>query len=195
VNDAFKPKDGKLWAFYNDNLSKYLVKQGTQYAPDPSAGMKLNERFVQFFNRAAAFSDAAYQGGSADPHFSYSVKPVFPPELKSVTLTIDGQTGEIAAGAGPKKFNWQSGGAHGVSMTAHYPGSGDVPYAPYEGLWAVFEWVNDADARQGSTLEWRFKTGKQNRSTLSPVRFDIDNPVLLKGYFAGMGCVSEIAKP
>jgi type VI protein secretion system component VasK len=122
------------------------------------------------------------------------VKPAFTGDLQSVKLTIDGQTADLAAGAPAKKFNWQAAGPHGVQVTARYT-SGDVPYASFDGAWAVFEWIADADNVHGSTLEWRLKTGKRNTSTLSPVRFDIDNPIFLKGYFSGMGCVSTIAKP
>jgi type VI secretion system protein ImpL len=195
VNSAFKPKEGALWTFYDANLSKYLVRQGQQFVPDPAAPVKLAPSFVQFFNRAAAFSDAAYAGGAADPHFSYGLRPAFAGDLESVKLTIDGQTAELTAGAATKKFNWQASGPHGVQVTAKYAGGGEVPYASFDGAWAVFEWIADADNVHGSTLEWRLKTGKRNTSTLSPVRFDIDNPIFLKGYFTGMGCVSTIAKP
>ena len=68
-------------------------------------------------------------------------------------------------------------------------------YGPFSG------WVDDADAQSGDTLEWRFKSGKENRPIISPVtnqpvkvRFTIGNPVFQKGYFSGLHCVSEIAK-
>jgi type VI secretion system protein ImpL len=195
VNGAFKPKDGALWAFYDANLSKYLVRQGSEFVPDPSAPVKLSPAFVQFFNRAANFSGTMYAGGSADPHFSYSVRPAYTGNLQSVKLTIDGQSAELAAGAGPKTFNWQSNGPHGVQLTAKYSDGTESTYPPYDGLWAVFGWVADADAQQGAALEWRLKAGKSNRSTLPPVRLEIDNRILSKTYFSGMSCVAGIAKP
>ena len=202
VNGAFKPKEGALWAFYDANLSKNLVRQGSQFVPAPDASVKLNPAFVQFFNRAAAFADMVYAGGAADPHFSYNLRPIFSEDVQSLKVTIDGQQADFTPGAAAKKFNWQAGGAHGVQLTGKYKGGTDFQYPSYDGLWAVFAWVSDADSPPGSTLEWRLKAGKSSRPVLSPVtnqpasvRFEIDNPVLRKGYFAGMSCVSTIAKP
>lgn len=202
VNFALKPKDGALWNFYDQNLSKYLQRQGPHYVPDPTAPIHLNPAFVGFFNRAAAFSDMAYAGNSADPHFSYDVKPVLSEDMESLKLTIDGQTADFTASSPAKNFTWQSSGAHGVQLTGKYRGGTDFQYATYDGLWAVFEWVDDADTQQGSTLAWSLKAGKGDRPVLSPVnnqpvvvKFSIDNPVFQKGFFGGMACVSEVAKP
>jgi type VI protein secretion system component VasK len=202
VNSAFKPKEGALWSFYDQNLSKYLLRQGQHYVPDSSAPIQLNQAFVGFFNRAAAFSDLAYPGGSADPHFSYNLKPIFSEGIQSLKLTIDGQAADFTPASPAKGFNWQASGAHGVQLSGKYTNGQDFQYATYDGLWAVFEWVGDVDAQQGSVLEWRLKAGKGDRAVLSPVtnqpttvKFSIDNPVFQKGYFAGLSCVSEIAKP
>src|SRR5581483_3599415 len=188
--------------FYDQNLSKYLLRQGSRYAPDPSASIHLNPGFVAFFNRAAAFSDMTYQGGSSDPHFSYNVKPVLSDDIESLKLTIDGQTADFTAASPAKNFAWQASGAHGVQLTGKYRGGTDFQYATYDGLWAVFEWVGDADSEQGSVFEWRLKAGRGDHPVLSPVtgqpvivKFNIDNPIFQKGYFAGMSCTSEVAKP
>ncbi len=201
VNSAFKPKEGLLWTFYDQNLSKLLVRQGSTYAPDPSASMPLNRAFVAFFNRAAAFSEMAYPSGAADPHFTYDVKPVSSEDIQSVKLTIDGQSADFTPGSPAKAFTWQVSGSHGVQLSGKFKGGTDFQYPTYDGLWAVFEWVSDADTQQGSTLEWRLKAGSRDRPVLSPtnqpvvVKFSIDNAIFQKGYFAGMSCVSEIAKP
>jgi type VI secretion system protein ImpL len=202
VNSAFKPKEGALWSFYDQNLSKYLLRQGQHYVPDSSAPIQLNPAFVGFFNRAASFSDLAYPGGSVDPHFSYNLRPIFSEGIQSLKLTIDGQAAEFTPASSAKTFNWQPSGAHGVQLSGKYTNGQDFQYATYDGLWAVFEWVGDVDAQQGSVLEWRLKAGKGDRAVLSPVtnqpttvKFSIDNPVFQKGYFAGLSCVSEIARP
>lgn len=202
VNSAFKPKEGALWIFYDANLQKILIRQGSQFGPDPSAAIHLNPAFINFFNRAAAFSDAAYAGGSTDPHLGYNLKPVLTEDVQSLKLTIDGQSADFTASSPAKHFTWQGSGPHGVQISGKYKGGSDFAYPSYDGLWAVFEWVADADARQGSTLEWKLKAGKKDRPVLNPVtgqpvivRFDLDNPMLQKGYFAGLRCVQQIAKP
>jgi type VI secretion system protein ImpL len=202
VNSAFKPKEGALWSFYDQNLSKYLIPQGSIYVPDPGASIRLNGAFVSFFNRVAAFSQMAYSNGSPDPHFSYNAKPALSDDLASLQVTIDGQTAEFVPGSPAKSFTWQASGAHGVQLSGKYKDGTSLAYPTYDGLWAVFEWVGDADLQQGSTFEWKLKAGNRDRPVLSPVtrqpvvvQFSIDNPVFQKGYFAGMVCQSEIAKP
>lgn len=202
LNSGFKPKEGALWSFYDQNLSKYLIRQGAVYAPDPGSSIRLSSAFVAFFNRAAAFSDMLYPSGSADPHFSYSVKPVFSEDVQSLKLIIDGQTADFTPTSPAKSFTWQASGTHAVALSGKYRGGTDFQYPSYDGMWAVFEWVADADSHQGSTLEWKLKAGSRDRPVLSPVTnqpvvvsFSIDNPIFQKGYLAGISCVSEIAKP
>src|SRR5262249_53729503 len=73
MNAVLRKPDGALWSFYEKSLKKILTKQGTQYV---AAGpVQLNPAFVSFFNAAAAFSDALYAPGAADPGFTYTVKP------------------------------------------------------------------------------------------------------------------------
>ncbi len=102
----------------------------------------------------------AYPSGAADPHFTYNVKPVFSEDIESLKLTIDGQTADFTPASPAKAFTWQVSGAHGVQLSGKFKGGTDFQYPTYDGLWAVFEWVGDADAQQGSTLEWRLKAGK-----------------------------------
>jgi type VI secretion system protein ImpL len=202
VNSFFKPKEGALWTFYDANLSKYLVPQGSIYVPDPGAPIRLAGAFVNFFNRAAAFSQMAYPNGSADPHFTYNVRPLLSEDIASLKLTIDGQSAEFTAASPAKAFSWQASGPHGVQLSGRFKDGTDLPYPTYDGLWSVFEWVSDADSQQGSTLEWKLKAGVRDRAVLSPVtgqpvvvRFNIDNPVFAKNYFAEMACTAEVAKP
>jgi type VI secretion system protein ImpL len=201
VNAAFKPKEGAIWAFLDANLAKYLILQGPRYVPDPSSAVPINPAFINFLNHAKAFSDMAYPAGSADPHFTYTLKPILSDDIQSLRLTVDGQGAEFSADTAPKSFTWQPAGAHGVQVTAKFKNGDTIPFPNSTGLWAVFQWVDDADVQSGDTLEWRIKGGKGDRPVLSPVtnqpvkvRFTIGNPVFQKGYFSGLHCVSEIAK-
>jgi type VI secretion system protein ImpL len=201
VNAAFKPKEGAVWAFSDQNLAKYLIPQGTHFVQDPNSAVPINDKFITFLNHAKAFSDMAYPAGSADPHFTYTVKPFLSDDIQNLKLTIDGQAAEFSADTAAKSFTWQPAGAHGVQVTAKFKNGDTVPFPSYPGLWAVFQWVDDADAQSGDTLEWRLKGGKGDRPIISPVtnqpvkvRFTIINPVFQKGYFSGLRCVSDIAK-
>jgi len=202
VNAIFQPKEGALWKFYQENLIKLLAKQGAQYALVPGGAVQLTPGFVNFFNRAAAFSDALYSGGSAEPHLTFSLKPVKAEGIESMSLEIDGQTltYSASAAAAAKQFTWP-GTMHQVKAS--------VPFgiwADHHGLWGLFKFFDRVDKWQpsgsGSSLEWFIRIGKDPMMlpTGGPltVRFDLDMganpPVFQKGYLSSIGCVAEVAK-
>jgi type VI secretion system protein ImpL len=205
VNGIFKPGEGSLWKFWAQNLQKLLPKQGPTYLSSPAGGVTLTPGFVDFFNRAAAFSTALYSG-SADPHLTYSLRPAPSEGIQSVTLNIDGQTIAYSGGtAAAKQFSWPAA-QPGVKATAKFGGSTDITWATYPGLWSVFRFFGRAEKPVGagasSSLEWVIRIGDQpatlpNGKPLT-VRFDLDMgaspPVFQRGYFSNMRCVAEVAK-
>jgi len=76
MNALLRKPDGSLWSFYDGSLQKLLPRQGPQFVAAPGGGITLNPAFVGFFNRAAAFAEAAYQQGAQDPRFAYTLRPV-----------------------------------------------------------------------------------------------------------------------
>ncbi len=203
VNAIFKPKEGAIWQFYDANLQKALTRQGPQFVPAAAGGgIQINPAFLAFLNRAAAFTDAAYAGGAADAQLHYTVKPVVSAETDSIKLTIDGQSVTFSgSSAAAKPFVWP-GAAHGVQLVVKFKGGSEFTYPDYGGLWAVFQFVGDADKHQGSLIEMSLRGGKQGRPVLNPagqpvtVSFEITAapPVFDRGYFSGLGCVAEVAK-
>jgi type VI secretion system protein ImpL len=204
VNALFRKPDGALWAMYESSLQKALAKQGSHYAAVPGT-INLNPAFVSFFNRAAAFADAAYPAGSQDPRITYTLKPVPSEGTMGTSLRIDGQVINFAGGAPqPKQFFWP-GGSHEAVATVKFGGS-DLGWANYEGLWAAFHFFGDAErwipAGSGFNVEWIVRVGK-NPVTLQgrplTVQFYLDMngapPIFQRGYFSGLGCVAEVARP
>ena len=204
VNGIFKPSEGALWKFYEQNLQRLLPKQGATYVPAPGGGVTLLPGFVNFFNRMAALSNALY-AGSTDPHFTYSLRPVPSEGIQSVTLNIDGQSLTYSGGNGAgKQFTWP-GAQPGVRATAKLGGP-EITWQTYPGLWGVFRFFGRAEKPAGagasSSLEWVIRIGDQpaqlpNGKPLT-VRFDLDMgtspPVFQKGYFSSLSCVADVAK-
>jgi type VI secretion system protein ImpL len=204
VNGLLRKPDGSLWSFYDQNLQKLLVKQGSQFAIGPTGGV--NPAFLNFFNAATAFSDAIYAGGAQDPHFTYALKPEPSEGIEAVNLSIDGQSLSYAGGAAAaKQFTWQAGGPHGVKASAKLGGP-ELTYSEHEGIWAVFRFFNKADrwtpAGAGQSLEWIIRAGKDpmklpNGKALT-VHFELDMaatpPVFQAGYFTRFACVADVAR-
>ncbi len=205
VNAIFKPGEGSLWKFYDQNLQRLLPKQGPSYVAASGGNPTLLPGFVAFFNRMAAFSNALYTG-STDPHFTYSLKPVPSEGIQSVTLNLDGQSITYSGGnAAAKQFTWPAP-QPGVRATAKFGGSTEITWATYPGLWGVFRFFNKAERPVGpgqtSSLEWVIRIGDQpaqlpNGKPLT-VRFDLDMgtspPVFQRGYFSSFGCVADVAR-
>jgi len=199
----FAPKTGVLWTYYEQNLKKSLTPQGTLIpgvTPAPAGGI------VRFFRSAAAFSNALYPGGSATPRLPYSLKPALSEDIQSLQLGIDGQPVDFSGASPAKQFYWPGANVHEVRLKIKFKGGSDFPFPNYDGLWAVFDFIADAEKYQptaaGASLEWILRLG--NRPVPSPstgqpvkVRFDLDMlggpPVFQKGYFPSLTC-SESAK-
>jgi type VI secretion system protein ImpL len=204
VNGLLRKPDGALWAFYDQSLQKLLVKQGSQYVIGPSGG--INPAFVNFFNAAAAFSDAIYSGGAQDPHFTYTLKPEPNEGIQTVNLLVDGQSLSYSGGAAtPKQFAWQGGGTHGAKASVKFGGP-EITFDEHDGIWSVFRFFNKADrwtpAGNGQSLEWIIRAGKDpmklpNGKPLT-VHFELDMAgapaVFQVGYFSRLACVSEVAR-
>jgi type VI secretion system protein ImpL len=206
VNKVFRKPDGALWTFYEGSLQKALPKQGSEYVATPDSG--LTPPFVAFFNRAAAFSEAIYAGGSQDPHIRYALKPLPSEGIRSVGLVLDGQKLNYSGGnANPQQFTWQGSGQHEAKGTMTF-GNTPLEWADHDGLWAIFKFFWDAEKWQPQgnvqVLEWMVRTGKNQKPiTLSSgnpltLRFQLDMagapPIFQRGYFSGFGCVANVAK-
>ena len=200
VNGIFKPREGALWAFYDSSLQKLLQKQGPQYVAVPSGTTSATPAFAAFFNRAAAFSDALYSGGAADPHLSYGLKPLPAEGMQNLSMSfrIDGQALTYSGGNAPlKQFVWP-GAAHEAMAMVKFGGQ-DVTWSTNEGLWAVFQFFGKAERQQGNVLEWVARLGRDpmlvNGKPLT-VRLEVDMtpPIYQRGYFSSLACVSEVAR-
>jgi len=205
VNAMFQPKEGSLWKFYDSNLQKLLVQQGTQYVAVTGSPVQMPQRFVAFFNRAADFSRALYSDAASGPNLTFKIKPVRLEELESVTLQINGQT-LTYDGSGEKSttFSWP-GSSREIKATTKPP----YRWFDHSELWAVYDFFAGADrvqptSKSTSRLEYHVDAciGKNCRSQPgyrpSSVVFDLDMgpnpPIFQKGYLSSLSCAADSAK-
>ncbi|HEY3458983.1 MAG TPA: type VI secretion IcmF C-terminal domain-containing protein, partial [Bryobacteraceae bacterium] len=195
VNALFKPGDGAFWKFYDANLAKSLTRTGD---PIPGAGVTYTQRFLGFFHRAAAFSNAAYAGGAQNPKIDFSIRAVPSEDIQSLRLNVNGVSADFPAGsAEPHRFSWP-GTTPAVSLSGISKAAGSFT-RPYDGLWATFRFFADANRAPATGIgvyEWDQKFGLTAR-TLFIVKLDLNMagapPVFQKNYFAGLSCISDIA--
>jgi type VI secretion system protein ImpL len=201
IDMIFKPKEGVLWQFYEQNLQKALMRSGTHFVANPGGGVNITSSFLNFLNHASDFTEAAYQGG-AGPKFNYSVKPELSPDMQSIKLSIDGNTVTYtSANSGAKPFVWP-GAAPGTRLNVTFQGGKDFDYPNYPGLWSVFRFVAEANKRIGDIVEETLTSGANSRPITNPttgqpitvrLEFIANPPIFTPGYFT-FGCVSDVAR-
>jgi type VI secretion system protein ImpL len=203
VNAIFRKPDGSLWKLYNESLQKALVKRENRYERTQET---INPRFVEFFNRAAAFSEALYPEGAQEPRLTFSLKPVPTEGIQGTALNVNGQNLTYSGGTpAAKQFTWQGSSASVVSATVRFGNSADFEWSSDKGLWAIFQFFQKAErwqpAGEGHVVDWLMRAGIKNepmRLHGNPltVRYEIDKAgsFFQKGYFSTMGCIAEIAR-
>ncbi|HEV3197764.1 MAG TPA: ImcF-related family protein [Bryobacteraceae bacterium] len=204
IDSFLKPKEGALWQFVDSNLQKFVTRQGSQYVQTPGGGVNISPAFLGWLNRAAAFTDAAFKEGSADPKLNYSVKPVPSADLDFVKWTVDGQATQFPGDApSAKPFVWPGSAPdnHFVQLILKFKGGSEIQVNRQEGLWAVFKLVDAADRHLGpDIIELSSRSGGQVNIDVAsghPIKVSVEitatPPIFRPGYFAGLSCVSGVA--
>jgi len=206
IGSIFRPREGRLWLFYNESLQSVLQKQGSQYSVNPSAGVQMNPAFLAFFNNAARFSDALYPGG-ADPAFRYSLVPQPSDQIREMKVTINGQTTRGIGSSASRAYVWPGGSSPNVQISAKLSGGSDFEFQDRDGLWSLFRFFADADrwnrSGNGYLLEWVVRQGREGRPVLVggkelTYRFLVDTggaaPIFQKDFLAGLRCVAQATR-
>lgn len=163
VAAVFSPQTGALWAFHRQYLSQILAKQGRSYAlrVDAPPDTKLDTAFVDGFNQMARITEALFADGSAQPSMRYRFNVLPNPDVKAITLTIDGQ-----GGSGPR--SWPGSGPQGLKLDVQ-SSDATVTMASYSGIWSVFQMMAEADPHSPGAREITISKVKHGRGRPEPV--------------------------
>ncbi|MDQ6698900.1 MAG: hypothetical protein M3Z36_01790 [Acidobacteriota bacterium] len=205
LNDIFRPKEGRLWTFYDATLKPLLQCTGSECTPNPSAPVALNPAFVRFFNQAAKFSRALYGDSAAEPNFKYSLRPQKSDQVEMFEITVNGDTSRLAGGAA-KAGVWPGGATRNFKLDLKLTGGTPFGVQNREGLWAVFRFFADADrtvnSGAGYDFLWNFRQGQGGSAPVVNGRplsyeFNLDTggapAVFSKEFLAGLKCLSTVA--
>ncbi len=197
VSSQFQKGTGAIWSYYDQVLQKYLVPQGSRYAPRPGSDIPLNQNFVDFFNRAAGFSDALYPANQPGPRLAFTLKPLLSDLVPSVTVVIDGRTATFTRTSGAAQpFLWVAGEAREARMTAQVGGNEFT--LSNKGTWAVFQLFQAAEDwhTEGIVQKGQWTTKHQGQTVTIPFELNLAGapPIFDRGYFGGVSCSGQIAR-
>lgn len=138
--------------------------------------------------------------------YKYALRPHPTDTVSGGAMSIDGQSLTYAGGSSSfQQFTWPGTG-QGVTLTVKIAGGSDLGFPSYNGTWGVFHFFADADKTNQNgniySVEWVMRIAG-GRPVTAPngkpvtVQFDLDPlggpPILQKGYFASIRCVSNVA--
>jgi type VI secretion system protein ImpL len=205
LGEIFRPKDGKLWVFYNTALKPIMQCSAADCTPMPNAPVAVSPAFMRFFSQAVRFSHALYGETGTEPNFKYTLRPQKSDQVEQFDITVNGEPAQLAGGAG-KAFQWPGGGTRNFKLSLKLAGGTGLGVPSREGLWSVFRFFADADrtvnSGSGYQFFWNFRQGQGG---LAPevngrplaYEFNLDTggapAVFSKDFLSGLRCVGKVA--
>ena len=169
-DEFFNPQTGVLWTFFNSELSSFIKKEDWKINQMENAGAGFSTDLINALKKADEITNIMYKGG--DMNLSFRLKPQLPVSntisgkkatVIQYSLKIDGVTESYKMGSPSEKvYNWpnnQSNPGTALYITLNEYGTSDIK--SYEGEWALFRLLNDANISRGDAssqiiLNWNF---------------------------------------
>jgi type VI secretion system protein ImpL len=205
VSSIFKQPDGALWATYNQNFQKLMVRQGSQFVAVSGQNMTVTGAFLNWFSRAAVVSDALFKNGAQSPSFTFAIKPAPSDDIEGVSLEIDGQSAKYPKGGGSfQQFTWPGNVQNAALQVRFVKGTSFNFPTGQPGLWSLFRWLDSTEhwQQQGTTYTFE-STVRTNAGPVTipsnghpaTVKFILDpmgSPVR-PGFFSGLSACPSVA--
>ncbi len=198
VNSFFGRPDGALLNLFNGQLSNYMVRQGSGYAPKPGSSIRINPRFRDFFTRAAQFSTAVYPEGQPGPRVSFTFRALLTSEVKFVTFAVDGASRPFSpTRSGDQPFSWVASESQEARIDANI--GGNIQTLKGNGPWSVFQLFAKARNWKSSggryTAEWVFQ--HDGKDVVVPFELNLQGnpPIFDPSWLRDLSCVSQIGTP
>lgn len=202
VVKVFHPGDGAMWAFLENDLKKYVKKDGGKWVGVNADNIQINPAFIAFANQAQRFSDMVFPGGAQQPKMVYTLTPLKSDVVTGSTLTIDGQTQQFGASGGGKQFTWP-GTQQGVRGSVKLVGGTAFDVEAQSGIWGIYRFIYAADrvtpTGGGQSIEWIVRQGKAAKPMIigdkeASYKFEVNIPVFSREFNQALQCVPLVAK-
>lgn len=194
VDAIFRPGDGALWRFYEEELADYMEERGGGYEARTGLPVPLSPTFVRFFNQAAAFSEALYGGGQG-PAVAFSFRIRTDEALPAATFRLDGRAHTFTR-VQPAQVSWfwDATTARSAAISGTVDGQEvQLLESDRPGTWALFRLFQLADwtSRDATSHELRWDVPGRSFSVVAELR---GTSVFRRDFMSGLGCVSQVAR-
>jgi type VI secretion system protein ImpL len=200
VSDFFRPGDGVIWAFTEDQLKPFLRKKRNGWTEKTWLGIGLNfdHSLLNSLARASLISSGMFQHGEPQPNVLFSIFPIPSKGLRVVHFESNGQ--KLTYQNEPqewKPFRWPGDKQTFDALIGAIPsGNHSMITLKYSGDWSLFHLLQDATSSdQGIqyNLSWELKNEQELPATVQlTLRPDRQNNIFAKGLFSTFRLPSQI---
>jgi len=164
----FHPQSGDLWKFYDAALKADIPLRGTRFEiaerGESSSSASYRASVASYLNAANEISSVMFPGESEGPLVEFDVLIQGAPQIKEISLTIDGET--VRYRNGPEvwtSFRWPGEGDKGMRIEAK--GFGIHAELEHEGEWGLFRVLEEGSVRESAdhrvfAVQWDFTDEK-----------------------------------
>jgi type VI secretion system protein ImpL len=192
ISDFFRPEDGLLWAFTEDQLKPFLRKERNRWTEKVwlGAGLNFNKDLLLSLNQASNITSGMFRRGQGQPDVQFSIYPVPSKGLRVVRFETNGQ--QLTYQNEPqewKRFHWPGDQDRNSSLIGCIPsGSNSMTKLKYSGDWSLFHLLQEASVSWQSNkyyLVWKLKTDQGLPATVQlNLRPDRHSNVFASGLFS-----------
>lgn len=200
ISDFFRPEDGLIWAFAEDNLKPFLRKERNRWTEKNwlGRGLDFDRDLLLSLSKASHISSGLFRRGQSQPDVHFSIYPIPSQGVRVVRFEANGQ--QLTYQNEPqewKRFRWPGDQDINNAIIGCTPsGASSMSTLKYSGDWSLFHLLQKASVTKDSnvySLDWELKTNQGNSATVKlKLRPDRQSNVFAIGLFSEFRLPSAI---
>ncbi len=191
ISDFFRPKDGLIWAFTDDQLKPFLRKQRNGWKEKTwlGAGLQFDRSLLRSLRQASGISSGLFRSGQFQPDIHFSIYPMPSKGVRVVRFETNGQP--LIYQNEPqewKRFRWPGEQNRNNTLIGCIPmGSNTLTELKFSGDWSLFHLLRKARVSEQDNqyhLSWDMKTAQGPTTVQLKLRPDRHSNIFAKGLFS-----------
>jgi type VI secretion system protein ImpL len=200
IADFFRPDDGLIWAFTEDQLKPFLRKERDRWTEKTwlGAGLKFDRDLLRSLNQASRITSGLFRRGQIQPDVHFSIYPLPSKGVRVVRFEANGQ--QLIYQNEPqewKQFRWPGDQDRNNAVIGCIPsGNRSMAKVEHSGDWSLFHLLQEAKVSVDNNLYhlvWELKTDQDLPATVQlKLRPDRHSNIFATGLFSQFRLPSTI---
>lgn len=200
ISDFFRPEDGLIWAFTEDQLNPFLQKDRSNWTEKTwlGAGLGFDRDLLRSLSQASRITSGLFRRGQIQPDVLFSIYPMPSKGVRVVRFETNGQ--QLVYQNEPqewKRFRWPGDQDLNNALIGCIPsGNHAMTQLKFSGDWSLFHLLQKARVSAHNNqyhLVWVLKTSQGPTATVQlKLRPDRHSNVFASGLFSQFRLPSTI---